>query len=279
MLRKLISAMAISTGLVAAPAHAGFILNWNLHPDGTNATTTTINEYLDLNGPSYIQTTVPNGGGNFTFNEWGVVYSPGHDGSPGYNSFSGLLTATFTTSGNATLGGSIAYTGGAINVYTATPSQYATANGIYGADVGTLIGTFNPVTGGGLIDTTGIPNGVQTISALATYLAPGYWFDAADTTDLATLVSSDLLFGFATTNASRVVNPTALQVSEIVNQYAGDPTFTNCLPGESGGACTGNGEFFISNNGQFRLSVPEPGSIALVGISLLGVGLARRRRS
>jgi hypothetical protein len=54
-------------------------------------------------------------------------------------------------------------------------------------------------------------------------------------------------------------------VNEIVGDFAGQLAgYTNVPPGD----------FIISNNGQFRLSVPEPGSVALYGIGLLALGLA-----
>lgn len=284
MWKKLLTVAAMGTAFAAAPAHA-FLLNWTLDPDGAGGPSggTLISEFLDIVGPSYVETSVPNMAGQFTFNEFGAVGVAGHDGfqpipfaAPG-----GDLAALFDISGNATLGGAVNYTGGTISVYSNVPATFATSAGTYGADTGVLIGTFSPTTGSGLIDPTGIPNGVQTIAAMATFLAPGYFFDGA--TDLSTLVGSGLVFGFATTNASYVVNPSALVTSELVGGGGTSGPFTNCLPGQvSGqGACTGltgAGSFIISNNGQYRLQVPEPGSLALVGLSILVLGAFTRRR-
>lgn len=283
MWKKLLTVAAMGTAFAAAPAHA-FLTNWTLDPDGAGGPTggTVINEFLDIVGPSYIDTSVPNIAGQFTFNEFGAVKVQGHDGGAAIPFVGGgTLAALFQISGNATLGGAINYTGGTISVYSTSPDVFATAAGIYGADTGPLIGTFTPTTGSGNIDVAGIPNGTQTISAMATFLAPGYFFDGA--TDLSTLVGSGLVFGFATTNASFVATPSALAVSELVGQGGTSGPFTNCLPGQVSGQgnCTGldgSGSFIISNNGQYRLQVPEPGSLALVGLSILVLGAFTRRR-
>jgi len=286
MLKKLVAAAAVSAafGFAASPAHA-FLQNWYLDPDGAGvAGQTQINEYLDIVGPSYVETTVPNLAGTFNFEEYGAVNVVGHDGgSPIAYAPNGGIAALFNITGSATLGGSITYAGGTISVYANNPSSFASTNGIYGANTGLLIGTFSPTTGSGNIDPTGIPNGQQTISAQATFLAPGYFFAPNGTTDLSTLIASGLLFGFATTNASYVANPSANAISELVGDFAGAPgTFTNCLPGQVNGQgnCTGQtgtGSFIISNNGQYRLSVPEPGSLALAGLALVGLAGFRRR--
>jgi hypothetical protein len=44
---------------------------------------------------------------------------------------------------------------------------------------------------------------------------------------------------------------------------------------------TANGRnFFLGTNGQFKLAeVPEPGSLALFGIAMLGAGVATRKRA
>jgi hypothetical protein len=84
------------------------------------------------------------------------------------------------------------------------------------------------------------------------------------------------VMAFAFTNANTVGQPTNRLVDEVACQYAG---FT-------GNGCNGNaygntpGAFFVSNNGQFKLAeVPEPGSLALFGIAMLGAGVVSRKRA
>ena len=285
MMRKnfkgLVAATALAGAFAAAPAQAAFLENWFLDFDGAGAAgKTQINEFLDIVGPSVVTTTVPNGGGNFTFSEMGAVNVTQHDGGVPFGAVTAnnQIAALFDISGNGTLGGTINYTGGTISVYHSA-GGFATAAGTYGVNPpgSQLIATFTPTIGSGLIDPTGIPNGQQTISAAATFLAAGFFFGADGTTDLSTLVGgpTPLLFGFATTNASFVANPNALIATEL-----GDGSVSNCLPGQITATCSGAGEFVISNNGQFRLQViPEPGTLALLGISLLGLGLAYRRKA
>jgi hypothetical protein len=289
-LKKLLAATAVAGAMVSAPAQA-FLLNWYLDPDGPGGPSglIQISEFLDIVGPSYVETSVP-AAGVFSFEEWGAIRSPGHDGGAAYTGFTGELTALFNLTGNGNLGGSVSYTTGAIEIWSDSTPDFA--NGtfpptFYGADDGTSIGAFTILGGGGTIDPTGIPNGTQTIIATATALTPGYWFMPDGVTDISTLLGPvPVVFGFATTNASRVGNPATEVISDIVGGFAGNGSFTNCLPGETAGAipgspctgATGNGEFVISNNGQYRLQVPEPGSLALLGIALLSAaGLARRK--
>lgn len=280
--KKVFTGVSVAMTLGYAGAASAFLENWFLDPDGAGgaANRLLVNEYLDIVGPSYVATTAPVAG-NFSFNEITAVRVTGSDGDGGIGigatGFTGNVTALATISGTGTLGGALTYTGGTINVYSATPGAFGTTAGTYGANVGTLIATFSPVTGSGLIDPTGIPNGVQTIQARATFMAAGYWFDA-NNTDLSTVVNpnpaNSPIFGFATTNASRVANASATVISELAPAGYTNP---GCLPGQIIPGCTGPGSFIISNNGQFRL-VPEPGSLALLGLSLATAGFFYRRR-
>jgi hypothetical protein len=136
------------------------------------------------------------------------------------------------------------------------------------------IATFTLVAGDGQLQTgTVLPNGTFSLIFKATALDAGYFFDGG-MNDLADDVGAGLTFGFATTNAIYPVNPTAAEVMTLTNLYnaAFDPDVATVTS-------NGTTELLIGNNGQFRMSVPEPGSLALVGLGLLGFAGARRRKA
>jgi hypothetical protein len=263
--------------VISSPASAQFLSNWQLDLTGTGASKTTVAEYLDFVGNSFIQTTANAGdpaGTFFTFTDQGVFNVTSVDGGaaistlfPGYE-----MTAVFSDGGGTgTLGGGISFNAGTLSIYSDNTPNYAVSDGvggtIFGADDGTLIGTFDLIFGTGVVDASGIPNGQLTMAFQATSLAAGYWFDSLGN-DLST---NPLLFGFVTTNASRVENATGAVSAEIICQQNGFncPTGTPFdLPPSA---------FLVSNNGQYRLQIPEPGSIALLGLGLLGLAVRRMR--
>lgn len=284
LLKKLAAAAAVSFALTGV-AQADEVLNdWVLNPTGTGgaAAGQVINEYLDINGNAFIQIT-PTSGTTFSFAEHGVFNSQQADsnGQQFDNNFGGkFLTATFDAFGTGTFGGGFSFTGGTISIYSSTTygGTDGTSGAIYGANTGTLIATFDVmVGGGGVVDASGSPinNGQVSILAKATSpdgLKAGYFF-GADGTDLST---SDLL-SFAFTNANTVRSPTAALVTEVACQYAGF-TGNGCTTGTT--YANSSSAFFVSNNGQFKLAeVPEPGSLALFGIAMLGAGVVSRKRA
>lgn len=282
LLKKLAAAAALSFAF-AGGAQATTVLNdWVLNTNGSGFSTgQTVNEYLDITGLAFINLT-PTSASTFTFTENGTFISNTFDGFNSYNN-NKVITATFSATGTGVLGsaatgttGSFTFTGGTISVYSTDRGVYGTTAGTFGADQGTLIATFTVLAGGGgVVDASGNPvsSGNVTVNASAqapSTLTPGYFFNAGGT-DLSTV---DLL-SYALTGATTAANVNATAASEIACQFAGY-TANGC------GAAYQNSStaFFVSNNGSFKLNdVPEPGSLALFGIAMLGAGFASRKRA
>ncbi len=283
--KKLICASAVALSMAGA-ANAGPVLNnWVFNPTGGGFSGgQVINEYLDVNGNAFIQLT-NTGNGSFSFRETAVFNITQADSNGKLFPVTyagGNITATFTAEGTGTFGGAFSFTGGTIRMYqNQTNGQYGSTAGHYGADLGNVIAEFNVLAGGGgFVNANGSPvnNGQVSVFASAApgMLDSGYFF-RANGADL----SEESILSFAFTNANTVGRPGNRQVSEIVCEFAG---FT-------GNGCNGNayrnrsGEyFFIGGNGQFKLAeedaqVPEPGSLALFAVAMLGAGVAVRRRN
>jgi len=279
-LKKLGCAAAVTLAM-AGTANAGPVLNdWVFNPTGGGfAGGQVINEYLDVNGNAFIQIT-PTGGNTFSFQEnavFNIVQADSNGQLFPLTYAGGNITAMFEATGTGTFSGGFNFNGGTIRIFqNPTNGQYSGTEGIYGANLGNEIATFNVLPGGGgMVDATGNPitNGQVTVFAQADKgaLDAGYFFNS-DGKDL----SSDSILSFAFTNANAVGAPTGNLVNEVACQFAG---FT-------GAGCNGTsyqngaGYFFVSNNGQFKLAeVPEPGSLALFGIAMLGAGVISRKRA
>ena len=274
--KKLICASAVALSMAGA-ANAGPVLNnWVFNPTGGGfAGGQVINEYLDVNGNAFIRLT-DTGNNNFNFTETAVFNITQADSNGKLFPVTyagGNITATFTAEGTGTFGGAFSFTGGTIRMYqNQTNGQYGSTAGHYGADLGNVIAEFNVLAGGGgTVDASGSPvnNGQVSVLAEAAVggLDAGYFF-RKNGKDL----STEAIMAFAFTNANTVGQVTPNMVSEIACEYAG-----YCAA--DAGTNTGS-HFFVSNNGQFKLNeVPEPGSLALFGIAMLGAGFVSRKRA
>lgn len=284
-LKNLGCAAAFSMAFAGAASAAPVLNDWVFNPNGGGYEAgQQINEYLDVNGNAFIQI-APTTGGGFSFTEH-AVFNISQADSNGklfpVNYGGGNITATFNAYGTGTFGGNFAFEGGTITIYqNPVGSQYGSTEGNYGANLGNVIATFNVLAGGGgRVDAAGNPldNGNVSVFAKADQgdVAPGYFF-LGDGTDLSTTA----LLSFAFTNANTVGSPTSTLVNEVACGYAG---FTGNGCNGSAYSNAAGAYFFVSNNGQFKLAeviqeVPEPGSLALFGIAMLGAGVASRKRA
>jgi len=250
-----------------------FLEDWYLDIDGPGGySPIQINEYFDTTGSSYINNTLLGGGPSFSFEEWGFFATHTHDSGTLYPWISDYeLTAIFHANGTGTLGGSINFDDGYLEIYVDNSTDYgnitssSTPGVYYGANDGILIASFEVVSGSGIVDTTGIPNGEVTVVFESTYIRPGYFFDE-NMNDLSNLPLYWVL-GYSTTNASWVQNPRDELVTELEN-FSGQ-TVNNDPPND----------LVISGNGQYRLAVvPEPATFMLLGAGMLMVGTFIRRK-
>jgi hypothetical protein len=280
----------IATALAAAAFSPttfaqALIQNWELKPAVT-ADNTHISQLLFV-GESFIHNTFGGGPTTFTFTDAGVFNIFGINGGTPLHLGGGQLTAVYsggTGSGSLATGNFSFNATGTLNFYYNTAQTYSTTIcpgagcNNYGASDGMLIGTFKqlatpPGQTAGTIDPNGTPSANGHITSLfqATFLAAGVWLDSA-TVDLAG--SIPFLLGFTTVNASEDTTANGVCPSATCTI---DPNLVGAL----GGTLPNDppNSFLVSNGGQFKLErVPEPGTIALLGLGLLGLGFVATRR-
>jgi hypothetical protein len=279
--KKLAAALATVTLAASAAQAAPIPLNeWVFNPAGQGFESgQMVSEYLDTNGTSFFEVD-HRGGTAVAIREHAALNIVQADSNgrlfpityPGGN-----ITAVYEAFGVGELGGAFRYTGGSLRLYQNPGGyQYATTAGIYGANLGTLIADLHIQGGGGELDASGNLVGYSSNTIIAQVsrgdLESGYFF-RGDGSDLAD--AANLRFVLPTTYAFTAAWPVA--VSEVACEFAG---FTG--PGCNGGDYrnVSGDHYLLGVNGQLKLGeVPEPGSLALFGVTLFAAAAAGRRKS
>lgn len=258
-IKKYLATIAMVSALGAAGTANAALSNWYLDSDGAGGNAPIlVQDYLDLIGVSYVHNTFTSLT-TFNFNESGLFSTPTADGPvPIGTPISPQLTAAFTGSGTGSVGGTLTFTSGTLVV----------SSGV------TPVATFDLLAGSAnLAAGTVLPNGAVSFIFQATSMTSGYFFDSA-MNDLAGVVSSPggVVMGFGTTNVIPLPNAVAPALIGLYNSAFDPDQIGPVIP-------NGTTDLHLSNNGQFRLQVPEPGSLALVGLSLIGLAGLRRRKA
>lgn len=292
--RALITASILGAAF-ATPAHA-YLQNWYFDVDAAGGVAAQeVGDNIGIDGRSTGQIVLNATGSNsYNFNELGAIKftGPNQGGSHDFSEYDYQFTAVYNLFGSGTFSSGIAtFLGGTVDMYVqkiGAPGYTAfgstTADSVlYGANDGIKIASFdvlgNQISG---LNSIGVPiatnNAKFEVTGKATEMLPGYFFnDSSLITDLANIVANPdgLVFGFVIGNAT-LVDPAQIATKNEFSSFTDVPVNypSNCFPSEQCSQLS----FIVNHGGQARLQVPEPATLALFGLGLVGVAFTSRKR-
>lgn len=240
---------------------------WQINTTGQGAGGAMSVSSINVGGVGFLQTVPTSQSGDFLFIENGAYQLTQPDGTP-FGAQDITVTYAIGGSGNFYNPMALSFTSGTIQLFADANFDFGTSAGNYGADNGTMIGSFSVFSGG--IDPTTSQVDIKASVNPGT-LVSGYLFDAAgnDLSNAANVVLDLNVFNLETP-------PSDLLISEIVCGLANYGS-ADCLTTPFVNTWL---DYTVADGGSVSLSaVPEPASLALllVGLGLIPLGSQRRK--
>jgi len=285
-MKKILSRILICAFLflssTSAQAYSVSFQNWGFNPDG-NTIISPIDE-MTLLGTT-LNNSTPESTGHGTFKTFSAFQATSFQNDQQVIIGSGIntlyqITFVMDTTGRYDVNpngiNDLIFQNGSLDMYLDTTMDYGdntdgSPNPFFGADNGTLIASFDLLSGTGIMDYSTSPaDGRTNLEFGANYLALDYWFDS-DGNDMSLYGNDPLIIGLVDSN-NMVFSPPANALDEFIEHS--DLTYGTV-------GVDPKMETFITSNGSYApassTTIPEPATLLLLGFGLLGLSKIQRK--